>query len=311
MNDNRESQVIFGDITTSDDVDFYGEEIVKDETEKTAETKKPQKEEPKVEVPTEDFFGNKIETEESNVEETEEEENKAEEIKKVEEKVFSHNKDTDYLKLTKELVARGLFRDFEELEHLENLSKEEYEDILSQQKAADREEVKTEVLSALDEEDKEMLEYKKNGGNMEAYASSFLYKKRADSIDISTDNGKKAAIYEILTREEGYTSERAQRRIAMFEKSMELDEEAEIADTKLKRLAAERHYTVVKQQAEYQQTILRAEEEYKTNIKSSLKDSAVEIKKINTIVKNFTERDDRGFTIIDKAYLNLRNDPTT
>lgn len=306
MSTKNDNQIIFGDITTSANVDFFGEPTeVPTKVEKSEEVEST--EEPKettLEInqgEDEDFFGKKVK---EKVATTEEE--KA--IEKAESAVES-SVEKDYLALVKDLVEQGIFADFEQLSEIESLTKEEYESIKEQQRELQREEVKEEVLSSLDEEEKEFIEYKKNGGNIEAYMSSFMSKRRAEAIDISTDNGKKAALYDLYTKVDGLSHEKAQSRIQLFEKALALDEEAERADSILKSIAKQHHDKLVKEQADYRKSIEQAEEDYKLKIKENLKQVESDTKKVNLILKNFTERDAQGFTNIDKAYLSVRNNP--
>lgn len=302
----KQNTIIFGDIVTGEQ-DFFGdpiEEPTLDNPKKEEKTETPEKE--IIETPIkkedgkddtedgEDFFGDKIDEES---------------IEKVEKESDAKSGKVDYLQRVKDLIEQGIFYDFEGLAEIESLTKEEYEEIKAQQISALREELKEEVLSDLSEDEKEFLEYKKSGGNLEAYTKSFLNKDRLQKIDLSTDNGKKAVIYEYYTKVDGYSPEKAQKRIALLEKEMELDDEAQMLHDKLAKQADEEHKALLKKQQDYIDSIKKAEEEYKEGIKETLKSEGVDSKNSAKIIKTLTERDERGFTPIDKAFLSLRNDP--
>jgi len=319
----KENTIIFGDIV-SGDTDLFGEPIegttedtkvekessekkedtvIKDEEvenkEVTSEEKvTPTSTEKSSEVKegdNEDLFGNTLTDEEK--------------VEKAEKESDSKVGKIDYLQRVKNLVNDGVFYNFEELDELENLSKEEYEDIRKQQLNAIKDDLKDEVLSDLSNDEKEFLEYKKSGGNLEAYTKSFLNKQRAQNFDISTDNGKKAVVFEHYTKVNGYTPERAHKMIGMLEKGMELDDEAEMLFERLNKYAEQEHKEVLRRQEEYVESIQQAERDYKESVKNNLKESGVDIKNTNKILKTLTERDEKGFTPIDKAFLSLRNDP--
>lgn len=302
----KQNTIIFGDIVTGEQ-DFFGDPIEEQKVDETKQEEKTETTEKEVtEIPIkkeegkdeeesdEDLFGDKIDEES---------------IEKVEKQSDAKSGKVDYLQRVKDLVEQGIFYDFEELSEIESLTKEEYEEIKAQQILAQKEELKEEVLSGLSEDEKEFLDYKKSGGNLEAYTKSFLNKDRLQKIDLSTDNGKKAVIYEYYTRVDGYSSEKAQKRIALLEKEMELDDEAQMLHEKLAKQAEDEHNILLKKQQDYIDSIKKAEEDYKEGIKETLKSEGVDSKNSAKIIKTLTERDERGFTPIDKAFLSLRNDP--
>ena len=317
----KENTIIFGDIV-SGDTDLFGdpiEETTEDtKVEKESSEKKEEtviKDEEEEEVTSEEKVTATPTEESSEVEEDDNEDlfgdalTEEERVEKAEKESDSKTGKIDYLKRVKDLVNDGVFYNFEELDELESLTKEEYEEIRKQQLDAIKDDLKDEVLSDLSTDEKEFLEYKKSGGNLEAYTKSFLNKQRVQNFDISTDNGKKAVVFEYYTKVNGYTPERAHKMIGMLEKGMELEDEAEMLYERLNKYAEQEHQEVLRRQQEYIESIQQAERDYRESVKNNLKESGVDTKNTNKILKTLTERDERGFTPIDKAFLSLRNDP--
>lgn len=300
--DNNKNEVIFGDFTKAEDI--FGDPIeVSAEVEKEKEKVSTEVDLPK----GTDIFGDEIELDLETATDKELEVDKA--VEEVEKKVDKGSTNVNYLSRVKELVAQGIWEDFEELDELEDLTEEEYEEIKKAQKEMLLEEAKNSVLGVLDEEEKEFLEYKKTGGDLEKFTTTYIAQKKVQEIDITSDNGKKAAVYEYYTNVLDYPREKAIRKIEALVKDLDLDDEAEFAYEKITANAKEEHNRVIAENKARVDYIKKAEEEYKSGLKTSLKEKVKDNKKVNQIFKTLTERDERGFTDIDKKFLALRNNP--
>lgn len=191
-----------------------------------------------------------------------------------------------------------------------DIDEEMFNEIKKQQKAEIKAKAKEEVFSSLDETEKEFLEFKKNGGDLDKYYQTLNTKKQIKSIDISTDEGKVTAVRTYYQGVLKMSPEKTDKLISNFIKDMDIDKEAEEAKEKIDKIAEEQHNRVVTEQKERIREAEEARQKATETLKNTLKEEKVSVKEINNIVKGFTEMDERGLSEIDKHYLNLRNDPT-
>lgn len=297
--------VLFGDIV-SGNTDFFGEEIETEEQEAKIVETPEKKEEAKTEIEvepvndTEDLFGENLK---------EEEKSKEDKVEKIEKEVDKETESVDYLKRTRELIAQGIWEDIEGIEDLEELTEEDYEELKTQQKEFQAEQIKEKVLSELDEDEKEFLEYKKAGGNLEKYTLSLFNKRKASQLDITTVQGKKEALFEELTTLQGLSKEEALEDIAVFEKAGKLEEKAEKAFERIQKVTKENHTKLVQEQKQREQEVEQRRTKFIEDTKNSLKENGLDTKKVNQVLKNVSQLDENGYTEIDKAFLSVRNDP--
>ena len=195
---------------------------------------------------------------------------------------------------------------FEDLE----IDEELFNEIKKQQKEEIKGKVKEEIFSSLDDTEKEFLEFKKNGGDLQKYFQTLNTKKQITELDISTDGGKLLAMRTYYQNVLGKSAEWTEKYINRSIKAMEIDAEAEEAKSELDRIAAKQHEDVVKAQEKAALEAEKARVKATEDLKEKLKEDKLAVKEVNSIVKGFTEMDERGLTEIDKHYLTLRNDPT-
>lgn len=300
----------------------FGEEIKTDLFGDPLETfEEVKKEEVKVEKKKEDVESkeDKEKVKEEKVEEVVDEKNiidfgdDDEEEKKVEkketEKVKKEEDEIDYQALAEALVSSGQWKEFEIEGEDKKIDKETFENLLKEQTSLKETEAKEKVLSVLSNDEKEFLEFKKKGGDLESFVKTFDFKQKAENLDITTDQGKKGVIYSYYKNMIGWKDERIQKHLATIEKDLELDEEAEMAKSKIEEYGKNKHEEVKNQTAEAARLRKEAEDKYKEDVKSNLKEKGLDTKKSNIIIRDFTDRDEKGFTEVDKKYLELRNNP--
>jgi hypothetical protein len=251
--------------------------------------------------------------EEDTEEKADKEKTKTEEVKTVKE--VENDSESDFTKEVKKLIKKGLFEDFEVSEGVNfsefegEITKEEYEEILKNQESWKKEKLEDDLLSSLEDEEREFIEFKKNGGNLDDFVATYNYKKQAQNLEIETDSGKKRVIYAYYKNFVGWDDNRILKFIDREEKDLGLDDEAKRAYDFINKQSEQAHQQTIKQQEELQKKQQELDAQYKEQLKDSLKKEGVDSKKVQTIVKAYTEKDERGLTEVDKMYISLRNNP--
>jgi hypothetical protein len=148
-------------------------EVDEDEVETTPE--KPEKEEPakKVTPEKEEKDTPEVEEEEEDIidkvvfdgNEEEEVSKESGDEKEVKEALDSDDEDFDYESTVQKLIDSGYWEDFEERDEIE-ITKDVFKQIAKEQAKLKTEKYKQEAFSTLTEDEKEYLEFKKNGGNL-------------------------------------------------------------------------------------------------------------------------------------------------
>lgn len=243
-------------------------------------------------------------------------EDKTEEVdnKEAESVIEEQVEESDYEKKAKLLVEAGIWDEFEvELEEGQEFDKEVYENLKKQQKEAKEEKLKEKVLSGLSKDEKEFIEFKKNVNNdpnaLKLYVQSINNKEASERIDISTDSGKKLAVKIYYKEVVGWSDDKIEKHISRAEKDLELDEEAEMAESKIKTIVKEKHDKIVKEAEERAKEAEKKAQEYNESIEKTLKEQGYDNKKIKAVLKDITERDEVGLSSIDKLYLKAISTP--
>ena len=218
-------------------------------------------------------------------------------------------KDFDYKKLYQSLVDIGTWVEVEGIDDI-SLDKETFTKIVKLQEEEKTKEIEEKIYSNITDEEKEFFDFKSKGeGDLAAYMQNFMQTKRLESIPMETDQDKLNVIFSYYTTELGRDEKWANKQIERLIKDMEVDDEATLAYNKLnEKLKKEKEQILAHQQ---QQIELKeaAIKEYKKGLKDTLKSKNFDSSKINNIVKGLTEVDKTGFTTVDKAYLEFRNNP--
>lgn len=281
--------IVFGDIVAATDI--FGEPIIEESTTDT-------------DIVDESKDVKKIE--EKKVEQKAEEKPLFEEV---ENKVEKKKDNTDYEGIYKALVASGEWEEVEIEGEDKTIDAETFKLIQKQQKENRLNAEKEKLLSVLSQDEKDFLEYKKNGGNALEFLKAQDFKQKAENLDISTDNGKKLAIYSYYRNFVGWSDEKTQKHINRIEKELELADEAQMAKDKIEEFTKAEFERIKAEAKQAKELRDKAENDFKESVKNNLKNKDYDTKKINSVIRDFTDRDERGYTAIDKKYLELRNNP--
>lgn len=328
MDNNQQDELVFGDTITTDifgdkvevveTVDKKPEDIDKEKVDNKKDVETPNGDETdEVKKDTDedlfDIFGDDVSTKDNNSKEKE----TVSDSNKKEENIDKGDDGVDYNVLAQVFIDSGEWEDFKledgrkfvDLVSNGEIDESTFSEIKKQQDDWRAEKIKEDALGSLSDAEKQYLEYVKNGGNLQEFVKTYTLKERATEIDIKSDMGKKSAIYSYYKNMHDWDDNAIQKHIKRLEESMDLDEHAEMAKSKLEAVTAKNHEELVKQQAESARLRQEAEKKYIDTLKESLKSEKFTTKQTNSILKDFTERDERGFTEIDKRFLELRNNP--
>jgi len=215
--------------------------------------------------------------------------------------------EVDYENIISVLISSGEWEEFELEDQEGKITKETFDYIKKEQQKIKEEKLRK---SAFSKDEQEFLEFKKNGGDIKAYADSLNKIQLVDDkLDITTDEGKKIAIATYYKNVIGWNDERINKHISRLEKDLELDEEAEMADKEIKGMLKENHDKLVKEAAERSEKIKKENEEYEKTLKETVKNKKYDTKQVNQIVKDVIVKDEKGLAEVDKKYIELRNNP--
>lgn len=221
------------------------------------------------------------------------------------------NKNTSYYyNAMTSLIEEGIWEEFDAGEvDLESMDEDMFKTIVKNQKKWKQEKLKKEALNALDEEEREYLDFKKGGGDLRKFTQSYNFKKQAEELDLSTDIGKKSTVYSYYKNIVGWEEDKVMKYLQKIEKDLELDDEAVEAKSKLEAIAKKQYENVLAEQKQQEAAIKEAQLNYKKSIAKQLDEVGLDKSKSTSIVKSFTEVDKKGYTEIDQAFLSFRNDP--
>lgn len=217
--------------------------------------------------------------------------------------------DVDYNSVYKAFVATGEWEEVEIEGEDKNIDKETFNYIAKEQAKRKREKVKEEVFKDLSEDEKAYFEHKKNGGNYLEFLKAHSFKQQAENIDISTDAGKKNAIYAYYKNIVGWSDEKTKNYINRIEKELELQQEAESAKEEIEKVTKADFEKVKENARQAKEARDVAENKFKEDVKTALKTEKIDTKKVNSIIRDVTDRDERNLSVIDKKYLEIRNNP--
>ena len=158
-------------------------------------------------------------------------------------------------------------------------------------------------------DEKDFLKFKKDGGDVHKFVKALGFQQRAENIDIKTEAGKKNAVYSYYKNFVGWTDEKVAKYITQIVKDLELDSEAEMSKNKIEEITKGEFEKVKADTALRAKDRSEAEVKFTDEVKDVLKEEKVETKRSNIIIRDMTQRDERGFTTIDSKFIEMRNDP--
>ncbi len=321
----NKDEILFGAEEITNDFDFVLEDAPKGE-------RKDNKDEVVFETTTEDSLANLLE------DNSEEDIFDAEEVKEetkndvvdplLDNTEKKEEEGADYKDMVLAFIESGEW-EFDAIEDEEgkviklsemDIDEDTFERLKQHNKEVVKEKVREELLGEMSEAEKEFIEFKNTGGDLDKYVAAYKIKQTAAAIDISTDEGKvnviRAYYQNLLKKSPEWTEKHLKRVIA----TMDLDEESKIAKDEITAFTNRQHEEVVLKQKEVAQERERLEtearneynkevEEYKKTVETQLKENGVNGKKVSAILKSFTDKDERGLTELDKLYLNMKKNP--
>ena len=216
--------------------------------------------------------------------------------------------DTDYEGIYSTFVATGEWEEVE-IEGEKTIDKETFLEIAKKQKELRLSKAKEEVLAVLTKDEKEMVEFKNNGGDLDTFVKTYNLKQQAENLDISTDRGQKYAVYAYYKNIVKWKDDRIQKHLSQLEKDLELEDEAKMAKEEIETITAREHESLKERNRLAAEKRKEDEDNFVETVKTTLKNGGFDTKTTNMIVRDFTDRDERGVTVIDRKYLELRNKP--
>lgn len=229
---------------------------------------------------------------------------------KVKDALNTKDKNYDYSSAVEMLIENGYWKDFEGREEIE-ITKEIFEELVKEQEKNKKKEIKESVFSSLDENDKEFLEFKKNGGDLVAYINNFNKSKILKELSLDTDQDKINVIHTYYKNVVGWKDEKIGKYIQKLIDDMEFEDEAKSAYEHLTEKVNKEKQELLDQQAEIAKKRREAMDAYKKDLKETLKATNTDSSKISNIIKGITEpkKDQQNLTEIDLAYVAAKNDP--
>lgn len=240
---------------------------------------------------------------------SEDEEVKKEASKKIAQVLADEDEDFDYTALAKQNIKAGIWEDYQDSDTLV-LDKETFKELVELQENSKKDKVKNSIFEGLDSDEKEFLEFKRNGGDIDQYYVSRSRKQAVQTLDISTDNGKVSAVYTYYKNIVGWDDDKIRRHIATATKDLTIDEEAQYAYDKLEKLVTEENNRLVEAQIKVAEAHKEQLNAYKGSLKETMKQYGFDNNKIKTVTESFINQDsESGLTPIDKTYLAYKSDP--
>lgn len=218
-------------------------------------------------------------------------------------------KETDYDKIAATLVESGIWQEFQ-LEDVDSLDEESFNALKQMQAEKHKASILEETVGTLDVTEKEFIDFKKSGGDLKAYIDTFKFQEEAEKLDIDSDQGKMNAVYSYYKNVKGLGDAEARLLVDTSIKDLTIGNKAKEAKEHIEGVARERHEAVKRTEKERVDAINSERAQYQQDLKKHIETAGAKGKKIETILKDFTEPISKnGLTQIDEAYLNLKNNP--
>lgn len=286
-------------------IEFADEEEIKATAEEAPEIEKPaeveqEQETEEKEIEIEDILDKDVKFDDEKPD--------SEEDKQVQAALESDDDDFDYQALAQRLVDSGHWEDFDVPEDVE-FDKEAFETVAKAQDAEKKKNLKQEVFDSLDDADKEFMEFRKQGGDLEEYMRSRTRLNNVQNINLETEEGKISAIYTYYKNFVGWKDDKIRKHIEKLDEE-ELREEAEMTGGEIKSFVEKQHNDLI--QAQYQAAQQRQEriKKFRSTAQDKLKELGVDTKKAKAVLDGISKVDEKtGFAPVDKAYFEARNNP--
>ena len=291
------------------------EDISSDELEKNIEETKKEREslEKNTEPSTEEEEG-ETETKEIEIEDildkpvSFDDEEAKESKKKVSEALETNDAFFDYQATAEKLIKDGFWEDFEGREELE-IDKDAFEQLSKQQDEWKKQNLGSSFYNSLHPAEREYLEFKKMGGDLDTYYQSMTKVNRVNNLNIDSEQGKLSAIYTYYKNFVGWDDAKINKYVSKLDAN-DLEEEASTAFSHVQAKVQNEHKLMMQKQADLADKREKAISAYKKNVRGILKNQKVNDRQAREVVKSLTDVNPKtGFTAVDEAYVAFRNDP--
>tara|TARA_S200002703_G_scaffold8860_1_gene8830 strand:+ start:13668 stop:14849 length:1182 start_codon:yes stop_codon:yes gene_type:complete len=228
--------------------------------------------------------------------------------KKVDEALSTNDAFFDYQSAAEQLISTGFWEDFEGRDGLE-IDKDTFEQLSKQQDEWKKQNIGSSIYNSLDPAEREYLDFKRMGGDLDTYYQSKTKVERVNNLDLDSEQGKLSAIYTYYKNFVGWNDDKINKYIGKLD-SNDLEEEAGTAAAHVQAHVQKQHAQMMQQQQILAEKRNNAISNYKKNVRSVLKNQQVNDRQARQVVKSLTNIDPKtGFTAVDEAYLSFRNDP--
>jgi|TARA_R100000479_G_scaffold142680_1_gene78339 hypothetical protein len=293
------------------------EDISSDELEKNIEEDRKEREsleknsEPSTEIEEEE---GELETKEIEIEDildkpvAFDDEGAKESKKKVNEALETNDAFFDYQATADKLIKDGFWEDFEGREDLD-IDKEVFEQLSKQQDVWKKQNLGSSFYNSLHPAEREYLEFKKMGGDLDSYYQSMTKVNRVNNLNIDSEQGKLSAIYTYYKNFVGWDDAKINKYVSKLDAN-DLEEEASTAFSHVQARVQNEHKLMMQKQADLAAKREKAISTYKKNVRGILKNQKVNDRQAREVVKSLTDVNPQtGFTAVDEAYVAFRNDP--
>jgi hypothetical protein len=236
------------------------------------------------------------------------EEESKESKEKVEEALSSKDAFFDYQAAAEQLISTGFWEDFEGREELE-IDKDAFEQLSKQQDEWKKQNLGSSFYNSLHPAEREYLDFKKMGGDLDTYYQSKTKIDRVNNLDLDSEQGKLSAIYTYYKNFVGWDDNKINKYIGKLDAN-DLEEEASTAASHVQEHVQKEHAKMMQKQKQVAEQREKAISSYKKNVRGILKNQKVNDRQARQVVKSLTDIDPKtGFTAVDEAYVAFRNDP--
>ena len=228
--------------------------------------------------------------------------------KKVDEALSTNDAFFDYQAVAEQLISTGFWEDFEGREELD-IDKDAFEQLSKQQNEWKKQNIGSSFYNSLHPAEREYLEFKRMGGDLDTYYQSMTRVNRVNNINLDSEQGKLSAIYTYYKNFVGWDDNKINKYVSKLDAN-DLEEEAGTAASHVQAHVQKEHEQMMQRQKQAAEQRDKAISNYKKNVRGILKNQKVNDRQAREVVKSLTDVNPKtGFTAVDEAYVAFRNDP--
>ena len=192
--------------------------------------------------------------------------------KKVDEALSTNDAFFDYQSAAEQLISTGFWEDFEGRDGLD-IDKDVFEQLSKQQDEWKKQNIGSSIYNSLDPAEREYLDFKRMGGDLDTYYQSKTKVERVNNLDLDSEQGKLSAIYTYYKNFVGWDDAKINKFIGKLD-SNDLEEEAGTAAVHVQAHVQQQHMQMMQQQQKLAEKRNNAISNYKKNVRGVLKKSA-------------------------------------